>query len=520
MARLNEEAAPTEHLDEFRREEARKHAKDREWMRELMRKNRQLVEDNKVKSITIRGLNDEIARLRAQNLVLREDVIKLRLEMRKRPSQDRVRKVSDSLRQKLDALQDVLVELDTVQEPLLEKPQTPAREWKREQRARVSIHDDPTKLPTIREDKMYPRHSDSPGTPPVTTLDAAELIVEEDNLPESHIPEAGTVNLETRRKRRDASQKLDIKKIPIFQSPPKDEEQHEPTKARKPVSVPKDTDDLGIPKSRKLSNPIRAGSKRKISPLEEDAATIKDPIKAPDSSAADEYLQQPASPSPKPSLANAQSPSIRPRQALSTKSINMSPTPPTAIPLKKTEIIKETLKDTPPPTTNSLMDGAPSLNPTRVRRARPTVNYAEPNLVSKMRRPESRLIDAVGPDSRRDGETPDRPRTSTTSSHKRSHSAVDMRSDDAQAVPGSPLDDRRGSRVVVGVERVVKDCREGLEKEREVAREKKDSTVSAAAGLTSETGIRKPRAVSGSVSKLAGATTASDRARRRKSALI
>lgn len=524
MARLNEEAAPAEHLDEVKREEARKQAKDREWMRELMRKNRQLVEDNKVKSLTIRGLNDEIARLRAQNLVLREDVMKLKLEMRKRPTQDRVRKVSDSLRQKLDALQEVLVELELVQEPLQEEPQTPAREWKREQRARVSV-DDPTKLPTIREGKAYPRHSDSPGTPPVASLAAEELIVEPEKEPdsESHIPEAGSVNLETRRKRRDSSQKLDIKRIPVFQSPPRDEEQQDPVKARKPAVAPKDSDGLDIPKSRKLANPIRAGSKRKISPLDEE----KEPARASDAPPP-EVVSVSTTPT-KPPPAIPASPSLR--QPLVTKSANTSPLPPPSISEKKERAAIQ-LKDTPPPTTNSVMDSAPTLVPTRMRRARSTVNYAEPNLISKMRRPSKDLVDAVGPDSltnpsanaRRTsgGQTPDSMPSSVVRSvtlgqgHKRSSSASEG-APEALSLPVSPLDDRTS----VTAREKTSDADEVVKGIASVLEQK-----AAVLGIE-RSGIKKPTRIvsqSGSTTKAIGATVSGSdraaRAERRKSALI
>jgi len=454
MARLNEEAAPSDSVEDTKREDARKHAKDREWMRELMRKNRQLVEDNKIKSLTIRGLNDEVARLRAQNLVLREDVMKLRLDVRKKPSQERVRKVSDSLRQKLETLQEVLVELDMLQEPPpADDPQTPAREWKREQRARVSVQDDPSKLPTIREDKAYPRHSDSPGTPPVTSLDPEELVGDEAES-NRHIPEAGAVNLETRRRRRDSGQKLDIKRIPIFQSPPNDEEEQEPVKLRKSAALLKNTEDADIPKTRKLANPIRAGSKRKISPLEDEGVGSKQSTNPTEASQMSE-ASQPCSPSRTAAVIN-QNPLIRPRQVLGTKSTNCSPI---AVSEKK-----HLLKDTPPPTTNSDMDNAS----TRVRRTRPTVNYAEPNLVSKMRRPSSTLLDAVGPDDKGGkDQTPlfhSRSISQEESVKKSSRTSGDIR--DSLSLPVSPLDDKTMSRVTAlskGTDSVVKGITEMLE---------------------------------------------------------
>ena len=494
MARLNEDAVQADSVDDVKREEARKHAKDREWMRELIRKNRQLVEDNKVKSLTIRGLNDEVARLRAQNLVLREDVMKLRLELRKKPSQERVHSVSDSLRQKLEALQEVLVELDMLQEPqLADEPETPVREWKREQRARITIQDDPSRLPTIREGKSYPRHSDSPGTPPVTSLDPEELVGEEGES-SNQISEAGAVNLETRRKRRDSGQKLDIKRIPIFQSPPNEEKQQELAEPRKSAALLKTSEDFAIPKTRKLANPVRAGSKRKISPLEEDSVSLKQSTNATEEPQVSQTSEQLCS-SPKTSAIRAQNPLIRPRQVLATKSTNNSPI---AISEKK-----RALKDTPPPITNSVMDGAPTLVPTRVRRSRPTVNYAEPNLVSKMRRPSSTLLDAVGPEDK-GGSDKEQTELAGSRSIPRDEILKKMsRSSDelggALSLPVSPLDDKSAGRSKV------------LERIDSVAREKTETTErKSTAGAT---GTKQPQVTTQRSTKVPTGA-------RRKSALV
>jgi hypothetical protein len=59
-------------------------------------------------------------------------------------------------------------------------------------------------------------------------------------------------------------------------------------------------------------------------------------------------------------------------------------------------------KDTPPPTNLASSTTSTGMEPVgRVaRRARAVVNYAEPSLISKMRRPTKELVDAVGKDGR------------------------------------------------------------------------------------------------------------------------
>ncbi|KAF2665633.1 hypothetical protein BT63DRAFT_417176 [Microthyrium microscopicum] len=59
-------------------------------------------------------------------------------------------------------------------------------------------------------------------------------------------------------------------------------------------------------------------------------------------------------------------------------------------------------KDTPPPTNLASISTTTGLEPSGRpgRRARAVVNYAEPNLISKMRRPTKELSDAVGKDGR------------------------------------------------------------------------------------------------------------------------
>ncbi|KAF2840833.1 hypothetical protein M501DRAFT_1030049 [Patellaria atrata CBS 101060] len=65
-------------------------------------------------------------------------------------------------------------------------------------------------------------------------------------------------------------------------------------------------------------------------------------------------------------------------------------------------VARQESKDTPPPPDISSMTAAEAIQNGRAgRRARASVNYAEPNLISKMRRPTKDLVDAVQRDVRR-----------------------------------------------------------------------------------------------------------------------
>lgn len=469
MARLSEVTSSLNN-PHGAKDESKRQAKDREWMRELMRNNRQLALDNKAKAIAIRSLNDEIAILKQQYHAATQEVLTLRLKMEKQPSQDGLRKVSSSLRQQVESLQQVLSDLEMAREPVsraselaAEEPvgeelQTPAP--RRAEKAR--IQDEQLGLPAIPEDEEAdPRLSDSPGTPPVISLDVEELIMswekqlepEESWTPEEsqtrdqnctpeqghmreerQMPEVNTANLETRRRRRhrdrtpDPCKKLDIDETPVLGSPPRDTPPRtEPVKGQKVSDVPKDTEELAIPKARRQSGPNRAGSKRKITILENDNKTIPGTDATP---------QPPLMPTKDRIYITVHQPRARQRPALARKSTNGiiaahedqlaedhaakggsaraqtvndkavkgEATPDSE---RKAPVLmgREVFKDITPalPALLQVVQKPEEDEPlekeeqsvfqviqgphvTRERRSRPSINYAEPSLVTKMRR--------------------------------------------------------------------------------------------------------------------------------------
>lgn len=130
------------------------------------------------------------------------------------------------------------------------------------------------RLETITEDKHFPRRtlgadeirdivnaSESPdiGPPPVARFDEMEPVKFDPPAKRDSETEADelagplSINLETRRKRKDGQPRLDIRRLPVFQSPPADKE-------AAPETDPAQTQVL----------PIRAGAKRKLSARETD----------------------------------------------------------------------------------------------------------------------------------------------------------------------------------------------------------------------------------------------------------
>jgi len=328
--------------------------------------------------------------------------------------------------------------------------------------------------------------SESPaiGSPPVSHFQDEEPIkyvqasAPEDIKTENGEPVVLSANLETRRKKRDSSSRLSIRRMSVFSSP--EDEAKENVPEEKPVTQ---------------VLPIRAGAKRKLGSWDEDAKAATDfsfSRKTNNSSEAaggsgttDEMEKEPVKTFSRRDVARAAPSKLGERRALGEKSIN---TDPVVSPQKMTrkagnEEQKEQLKkqvkaredapkprairdrrsraatddhnvvplpsdtmqapstkeilplesnlettvklDLPPKTPAASLDvlSAPSTessarptgrdtpppgdlsastdnNGRPGRRARAAVNYAEPSLNAKMRRPTKELLDAVGRDGR------------------------------------------------------------------------------------------------------------------------
>lgn len=254
---------------------------------------------NSQQSVRIRNLETEGARLLAENLNLREQVIHLQhaLETQStRPSLENIGAVKDKLEAKIQEFAGLVAELGQMKATGEEAPckvQTAVKRGPEERQWRSGLclqEVENNMLPTIAEGKFYPRktmkyallwavlcgiwliiysaeelreilqgeESQSPdlGPPPVARFENEEPIkfdpepgpVEEPVDEEPEATPALSINLETRRKRRESNPKITIRRLPVFQSPPETE-------------VSEDA----------AGKTIRAGAKRKLSVREDEA---------------------------------------------------------------------------------------------------------------------------------------------------------------------------------------------------------------------------------------------------------
>ena len=248
--------------------------------RRFLRQNRELAKTNSSQSIRIRCLEAEVSRLLTENLGLREEIINLKAELQHAPSRPAIKVWRDSFEQKVKDLQGLLFDINALQNPESERTVNSdapkeihvSREWPKRYDP-----DQENMLPTIREDKCYPRRtfeaeelqnfidnaSESPdiGPPPVAhygedpikfdlspppaLLDGSTDVAREELETEAKLP----VNLETRRKRKESGSKLEIRRVSVFQG----------------------SEEGG---KKEMTLPIRAGAKRKLSAREEASKTL------------------------------------------------------------------------------------------------------------------------------------------------------------------------------------------------------------------------------------------------------
>jgi hypothetical protein len=466
-----------------------------EVKRRFIRQNRELAKNNSTQSLRIRSLELEVSRLLADNLDLREKVLLLEHELyqaRNQVSGDAVRRVREELQAKIAELSGLVTGLDDAvteggsAEPPPREKKPIEGQWRERQPLTEVMRE--TAMPTITEDKLYPRrtlgadeiqairlsdHSsnESPdlGPPPVAHFDYRDPVkapqspsatrtspVEEE---EEVLPGLG-INLETRRKRKAGRPNLEIRRRSILpQSPGKQDGEG--------------------------STILRTGAKRKLAdrdmdkpirPLVKDDFTFSRRAASQDSKAAETQITA-TSPKEQAHSADQQNaeqsvPEIKPaRKILGDKSVNMSPrkvgarrdkslkdgekaekpsaeTPASTLqarararrvsslplPSPPRESVVEHVDPappsdpktatlppitpappdlfspatsepsakgddgragTPPPSDLSTMSVATDGGTRPSRRARAAVNYAEPSLTAKMRRPGKQMVDAI-----------------------------------------------------------------------------------------------------------------------------
>ncbi|KAK0286711.1 hypothetical protein LTR35_004179 [Friedmanniomyces endolithicus] len=477
-----------------------------EVKRRFTRQNRDLAKNNSTQSLRIRSLEIEVAKLQAENLTFQERILQLQTELDEarsgQVSGEAVRRVREELQAKLAELCGLVegidalahVARDEVAETVREKKPLDGQ-WRERQPLTEAMREN--QMPTIAENKQYPRQTlgadeiqamrlsdqgsnESPdlGPPPVAHFDyedpvkqlslrasgpsTATLEEEEEGLPATL-----SINLETRRRRKDSQPKLEIRRHSIIAQSPKKTDNEPLTILRtgakrkladreldKPVPSLAKSDFTFSRKSTAIDSKALVGPSiaevtrapgELVAEITHDAsATPPRPSRrvlgdksvnmsprkllastAPEKSSKDtpEPLPKPAGPRsasasahnrrtsaiPQPLLHDEVLPTVElapsddelHQQSLAPETQAQfdlfSPTPsetPAARPVDET-----TRAGTPPPSDLSTLSiatdggGGGSVRPSR--RARAPVNYAEPSLTTKIRRPGKGMVDAV-----------------------------------------------------------------------------------------------------------------------------
>ncbi|KAJ6202169.1 shugoshin [Bipolaris maydis] len=247
--------------------------------RRFLRQNRELAKTNSTQSIRIRSLENDCSRLLAENLALREQVLSLHNTVESRPAFDHIDAVKLQLESKLQELGGLVASLTQTKngrekdagrrksQLLAKRRSGEERQW----RSGLGLQEvENAMLPTITEDKFYPRRtmgadelqqvledpdSQSPdiGPPPISRFENEDPIGF-DPSPVAEEPQEETaddgepslsVNLETRKKRRESGPKLSIRRVSVFESPEEIEEAPAKplrTGAKRKFSVQEDED--------------------------------------------------------------------------------------------------------------------------------------------------------------------------------------------------------------------------------------------------------------------------------------
>lgn len=479
-----------------------------EVKRRFIRQNRELAKHNSTQSLKIRGLEGEVSKLLAQNLELRERNLDLEHRLEKGEGKQNGG-VMRELKRKLEELSGLVQGLqgddegEYVRESMdVQQVLSPSRQQYRERQPLAELMQE-NQMPTIDEGKSFPRQTmdameiralrisdgsaatGSPdlGPPPVARFDCEEIKngdAEEELLP--------SVNLETRRRRKDGPSEREIRRSSILAlSPVKLDVEPAATSMLRTGAKRKLADrdleratekaDFNFTRKSLLEQQQENDSRDKVVDK-----TVNEPITAPVSPAkpaprrvlgdksvnmsprktAPAKAGKPSKedlpkPKPAPRSQSTARPVPRGRRVSSAPQLSEQPPAVASIELPAAEIslppktpappfedpfspstasasqppTAPMNRDTPPPShlsslSNTTTDARPS------RRARSSVNYAEPSLVAKMRRPGKGMVDAISG-------LPAARRSSVDATRKEVVIKVEPVDEDEWAKEGSPL---------------------------------------------------------------------------------
>ncbi|KAI5359804.1 putative shugoshin [Septoria linicola] len=458
--------------------------------RRFIRQNRELAKNNSTQSLRIRSLELEVSKLLGDSLDLREQVLNLQNELynaRMQASNAAARRVKNDLKAKLAELSGLIDGMDEEEvEDSRDVPEkarilSPSRQQYRERQPLAELMQE-TQMPTIAEDKMFPRRTldeeevrqirlsngsaatGSPdlGPPPVAHFDELPKLSQEEEVEEEGDENNGedellpTINLETRRKRKDPSLPRESRRSSIMAHSPDKVDEAPSTMLRtgakrkladrdteKPIKPPA-SDDFTFSRRASAVQPapdetepeavdIKAPAEeieRPVSPVKParrvlgDKSTNMSPIKTTRRVIEETQKDDLKKPGPPKLGAAKDRPSSRGSRRVS--SVSSIPIPPTQDDIVSTvdippprpssaDLIPQTPAaldlfspatsqpsaqqnggcDTPPPSDLSTISNTTEGGQRPSRRARSAVNYAEPSLVAKMRRPDKKMADAI-----------------------------------------------------------------------------------------------------------------------------
>ncbi|KAF2117557.1 hypothetical protein BDV96DRAFT_679348 [Lophiotrema nucula] len=409
---------------------------------------------NSQQSIRIRNLETEGSRLLAENLSLREQVLQLQNALEShssRPSFESIDTVREKLESKIQELGNIIVELGQLKK---ENPRPRCRSQtaatkrspgERQWRSGLGLQEvENAMLPTIAEGKFFPRQTMKYSEDPI----AFNTMTSTEDQPDEPIEESDpvlSVNLETRRKRRESGPKLSIRRLSVFQPSPEglDESSMKGVRAgaKRKMSVREDEEKANAnaseaftfsrrntPASNGNDSESQSSGPRSPPRLVLGSKPVNtDPVISPKkqrSSASDKPEKKPLGASKQArsrssiSRNTTQLPPLDLPEPAPVADINLDTLPPKtpavedifSPPSTEPSTSRPETKDTPPPGDLGLHDqtGRPS------RRARAQVSYKEPSLHTKMRRPGKELVDAVQPQhDRRQSAEPIAPMTTS-----------------------------------------------------------------------------------------------------------
>ncbi|RFU30088.1 hypothetical protein B7463_g6235, partial [Scytalidium lignicola] len=287
MARLNEPSVGAESLESLKRK--------------FIRQNRDIARVNSTQSLRIRSLENETSRLLAENLRLRQQVLQLEAELQNGRAR-RVAQHAAGIKSQVDTkLAEIVALISTLGDEAPSSPRSPRtgkllrtsphrspdqRNWKNGYTLSEAVAAQEGKLPTIVEDKFYPRRTleqheiadlveevnstDSPeiGSPPVSQFVdedpvKIDLPIRTRNNDQNNLPSVDlslSINLEQRKKRKDS----------IGTTTTRRQSRFEPVQGTRETTTPA----------------LKIGAKRKLSVREDDE---RDNISKPVETSPDEF---------------------------------------------------------------------------------------------------------------------------------------------------------------------------------------------------------------------------------------